>query len=568
MKTNKILSIILLTALFTGACKQNPIEPAAPGTTTPETPNPGSTTLTKFVAIGDSYVAGMQAGALFNNGQANSIPKILATQFATAGGGAFNQPDINHDNGFNASFSVVPSTIRGRLILFDADGSVDPDGGGCQVSRSAAPRATGNYGGLTTVTCPSTVVTPNMPDKYVDAFRPTPTDYRSAQSPLDPSFPFAGDKATLNNFGVPGAKLIHAGVTNYGTLNPFYGRFASNPAAKPMITDAAEKGGSFFLFSFGLFDIMNYATTGASASNNGVGNSDMTPSGTFAAAYGPTLAGMLAVPGSKGVVTTIPDIKTLPYFTAVAWNSVEFKSTNCTDAQTLALLNGASGFGGYNGALDYLVSVAAITADEAAKRKVFYAYGKNGILIKDETLADLSATLGAINPALAPYGQIRQAKDTDIITLAAGGLLGTCGVPPGGSNPSPLWVFGVSAPLDDAYVLIPTEITDIQARTVDFNNTIKAAAEANSANVALADIYTSYMTLATNKAYASDGVTITPSFAPPAGMFSEDGIHPNNRGAAFTANIIIDAINTTFGAKIPKASLAAYSGTGMPVYGQ
>lgn len=555
MKTNKIASIVLLTTLLTGACVQKPIEPTPPAAVTPTTPDPGSASFTKFVSIGDSYVAGMQGGALFDAGQGASIPKILSGQFATVGGGAFNQPDINHPNGFNATFSVVPTAIRGRLVLFDPDGAVDPDGSGCQVSRSAGPRAAGTP--ESTATCPSTVITPAMP-----------APYNTAQSPLDPGFVFAGDKTALNNFGVPGARIFHAGVPNYGTLNPLYGRFASNPVAKPMITDAAEKGGSFFLFSFGAFDILNYATTGASASNNGTGTNDMTPSAVFAASYGPTLNGMLAVPNSNGVVTTIPDITTLPYFTTVAWNSISFSSSGCTDAATLALLNGMTGFGGYNAALDGLAAAMVITAEEAAKRKVVYAYGKNGILIKDETLANLSAALGGINPALAAYGQVRQANSSDLITLAAGGVLGTCGIPPGGTTPSPQWVFGVSAPLDDNFVLLPSEIADIQARTVDFNNTIKAAATASSGRVAVADLYQAYKDLVTNKVYVANGVTITPSFAPPAGMFSEDAIHPNSRGAAFTANVIIDAINTTFSANIPKANLALYPGTGLPVNGQ
>lgn len=552
MKTNKIASIVLLTTLLTGACVQKPIEPTPPGTTPPTTPDPGSASFTKFVSIGDSYVAGMQAGALFDAGQSASIPKILSSQFSTVGGGAFNQPDINHPNGFNATLSNPGAgLILGRLILFDPDGAVDPDGSGCQVSRSAAPRAAGTP--ASTSTCPSTVTTPAVPAPYNTASLPSA---------------FAGDKTALNNFGVPGAKIIHAGVPNYGTLNPLYGRFASNPAAKPMITDAAEKAGSFFLFSFGAFDILNYATTGASASNNGTGNNDMTPSATFTAAYGATLAGMLAVPNSKGVVTTIPDITTLPFFTTVAWNAIEFKSTNCTDAATLASLNGMTGFGGYNAALDGLAAAGAISAADAAKRKVVYAYGKNGVLITDETLTNIGTLLGGINPALAAYGQVRQATSTDLLVLSAGSVLGTCGVPPGGTTPSPQWVFGVSAPLADNFVLLPTEITDIQARTVDFNNTIKAAAAANAGRVAVADIYQAYKDLVTNKVYVANGVTITPSFAPPAGMFSEDAIHPNSRGAAFTANVIIDAINTAFTANIPKANLAMYSGTGLPVNGQ
>ncbi|MFM7851876.1 MAG: hypothetical protein ACKO96_08155, partial [Flammeovirgaceae bacterium] len=62
-----------------------------------------------------------------------------------------------------------------------------------------------------------------------------------------------------------------------------------------------------------------------------------------------------------------------------------------------------------------------------------------------------------------------------------------------------------------------------------------------------------------------DGVSITPSFAPPTGAFSEDGVHPNSRGYAFMANIFIDAINAKFGATIPKAKLSDYKGTALPV---
>jgi lysophospholipase L1-like esterase len=51
-------------------------------------------------------------------------------------------------------------------------------------------------------------------------------------------------------------------------------------------------------------------------------------------------------------------------------------------------------------------------------------------------------------------------------------------------------------------------------------------------------------------------------------MFSEDGLHPNSRGYAFTANVIIDAINTAFSANIPKAKLSNFAGTGLPAKGQ
>ncbi len=555
MKTNKIASIVILTLLFVGACKQTPIEPVTVTPPPGPDPDPGSAVLTKFVAVGDSYVAGMQGGALFDAGQSTSIPKILATQFALAGGGTFNQPDINSVNGFNPTFSVVPTVIVGRLVLFDADGSLDPDGAGCQVSRSAAPRPTNSP--ASTSTCPSTVATPVMP-----------APYNSAQSPLDPSFLFAGDKLTLNNFGVPGARIFHAGINNYGQLNPLYGRFATDPLNVPLIADAASKLGTFHLFNFGAFDILNYATTGGVASNNGTGTNDMTDIGTFTAAYNGTIGAILLNPTTQVVLVNIPDFTTLPFFTTVLYNQIEFKSTNCSDAATIAGLNGL--FAGYNAALDGLLagSYPGLTADEVARRKVVYKYGKNPVLISDETLTDLGAALNGISPALAQFGKTRPATSTDVITLSAGGALGTCAPGPPTGVPAAQWIYGVSAPLPDQFVLIPSETSDILARTALFNGVINDVATANSTRVVVADINTAYKNLLASKVYVSDGVTITPSFAPPAGAFSEDGIHPNSRGCAFTANVIIDAINAKFTAVIPKASLGAYSGTGLPVNGQ
>lgn len=561
MKTNKIASIVLLTALFTGACKQSPIVPMAPVDPDPVTPSAGSANFSKFIALGDSYVAGMQAGALFTSGQNSSVGKILATQFALAGGGTFNQPDINHANGFNASFSALPGTVRGRLVLFDPDGATDPDGAGCQVSRSAAPRAAGSL--ESTSNCPTAGV--------ITAAMPAP--YNTAQSPLDPLFQYAGDKLALNNYGVPGTKSFHTTAAAFGNSplaggNPFYWRFATASGTSTLLGDAAARAGTFFMINLGSFDYLNYATTGGGAGTaNPPGvpaNNDMTSTAIFDPSFDANLNTLLGVTGSKGVVCTIPDVTTLPYFTTVLWNQIEFKATNCTDAATLATLNGAAGFGGYNGALDFLASPAGgntITAAEAAKRKVVYAYGKNGILIKDKTLADLTAALAGINPALGAYGQVRQANSTDIITLAAGSVLGTCPAPPN----LPTFVTGVSAPLDDIYVLLPSETVEIQARIDAFNTKIKAAAAAASDRVAVADINAAYKAFFAAKVAVANGVTITPSFAPPAGAFSEDGLHPNGRGSAYTANIIIDAINAKFGAAVPKASLAAYSGTGLPV---
>lgn len=571
MKTNKIASIVLLTALLTGACVQKPIEPVSPTPTTPTTPTKGSADFSKFVALGDSYVGGAQGGTIFKASQGNSLPKILANQFSTVGGGTFNQPDITHENGLNfVVFAGSGGTVSlGRYLLFDPDGDLDPDGTGCATSRSAAPRAAGTP--TSPAVCPSTSPTPAIP-----------APYNTVQSISD-LINYTGDRTALNNFGVPGTRVFHTTAAAYGapppTGSPWYFRQASNPGTSTLLGDAASKGHKFFLLSLGLFDIIGYASSGAVGNPNGVGAADMTPEAAFNPSYDANLGALLTDPAANGVVTTIPDITTLPFFFTVAYNAIEFKSSNCNDAAIMGGLNQI--FAGYNSALDAILAGATgpippeVTAANIALRKVVFNYGKNPILIQDESLPDLTANLSAISPLFAQYGKMRPATATDLITLSAGSILGTCAdlaVPPVARPtgwPAALpWLFGLGAPLSDGNVLLPNEILDIQTRTNAFNTKIKAAADAFPGRVAVADLNKAYKDLVAAKAYVSDGVTITPSFAPPAGMFSEDGIHPNSRGYAFTANVIIDAINAKFGATLPKAKLSDFSGTGLPVKGQ
>ncbi|NJM24631.1 MAG: G-D-S-L family lipolytic protein, partial [Bacteroidia bacterium] len=161
--------------------------------------------------------------------------------------------------------------------------------------------------------------------------------------------------------------------------------------------------------------------------------------------------------------------------------------------------------------------------------------------------------------ALEPYVQIRQATATDLITLSAGAILGKTV----GGNP--LLVNGVSVPLADQYVLIPSETAAIRARVTAFNNIISTTVANSNNRVALADINATLSALATFRADVVNGVTITPSFAPPTGGFSEDGVHPNSRGYAYLANVFVTAINAKFGASVPLVNISKYSATSLPI---
>jgi hypothetical protein len=539
MKTTKYLGLTLSLMLLFSACEQevkdlmDPCE-ADPSSCAPDTScedaEAGSANFTKFVAIGNSYVAGFQAGALFNNGQANSLPKILATQFECVGGSAtFNQPDINSVNGFNIQSSVVPDLILGRLILFD------PDGTG---PRGAAPAAAGTP--ARSVTCPSSVSTPAVPAPYNTADLPTP---------------FAGDKASLNNFGVPliflGQALIkETGGPSTGNpyYNPLYARFASNPGTSTLLGDALGAGGSFYLIWLGFDDVLLNAATGAS------GTYPMTDADAFNTQYTTAINTMLvANPNFKGVVGNIPDITTIPYFFTVRWNAITLDQATVTALAPMAT--------GYNAFLDGMEANGIIDADERDARKINYVVGNNPILLTDETLTDLSSYMVGPYAGLAHLAKGRQATATDLVPLSAGAVLGTCVA----NNPQA--VQGVSYPVGDAHILIPSETMAILTRTAQFNGTITAAVNGSNNRLALADVRQAYANLVAAQLVIDEEskVAISPSFAPPTGIFSEDGLHPNARGYAFTANVFIDAINAKFGSTIPHAKLSSYAITGLPV---
>src|SRR5690606_34590419 len=80
-----------------------------------EQPTAGEADFTKLVAVGNSITAGYMDGALYNRGQKNAFVSILAEQMKAVGGGEFNIPDINSENGF---FDIGPNNvILGRLVL-------------------------------------------------------------------------------------------------------------------------------------------------------------------------------------------------------------------------------------------------------------------------------------------------------------------------------------------------------------------------------------------------------------------------------------------------------------------
>lgn len=464
----------------------------------------GTANFSKFVSVGNSLTAGYSDGALFIDGQTNSFPNILAQQFALAGGGNFTQPLMNDNlGGLLLGGNQITSN---RLFLSFASGS------------------------------------------------PAPTPV-SGTPTTEISNVLAGP---FSNMGVPGAKSYHLGVDGYGNVagvslglaNPYFARMASSSGAS-VLGDALSQDPSFFSLWIGNNDILSFSVSGGDGVDQTgffdpllYNGNDITDPNVFASVYNGLLAGLTAN-GAMGIVSNLPSVTTIPYFTTVPHNPIPL------DAATAAYLNSAAAYGTYNGgiqlALGALAGTGLFTAEEAAKRTINFTEGQNAVVIIDEDLTDL----GAINPAFAALPKYRQATAEDLLVLTSRTFLGTLADP---NNPAS--VNGVGVPLADKWVLTPEEQEAVATAVAAYNITIEALA--TQYGLAFFDA-NALLNQLVNGGVTQNGIRTTGVYAT-GGGFSLDGVHPSPRGYAIIANGMIDAINQKYGSNLPKVNVGNYKG--------
>jgi hypothetical protein len=469
-------------------------------------PTSGTASFTKMIAIGSSFTAGFANGALYTGAQEASFPAIIAGQMKLIGGGDFNQPDINAVNG---CYNPLNCAAAGRLVL-----------------------------------------------KGLSSPKPTPT------TPGNAITPYTGDKTKLNNFGVYGISIqLSLAAATSGPAspanpyyNPFFARFAATPSVNgttgsSMIADASAAlatNGTFFTFQLGADDVLAYALNGADQADP---TRPLTSTPVFTGTYTVALNTVLGANATtKGVVINIPDITSLPHFSLVPYNAIPL------DAGTAGVLTTQLA-NNYNAFLDGMAANMIITSAEATKRKLVYKTGQNAILINDETLTNLTPYMAGPYAGLLPYAIARQTTSADLIPLGTSGILGTAGT---------FGVLGVSEPLLDKYILLPSEITQIQASTDAFNAHIKSQADAGGDRLVLADLNKILKDLKTAPT-SINGSSLSASISPPFGAYSTDGIHPNSRGYAYLANKFIETINGKWKSSIPECNPNDYVGNELPI---
>ncbi|MBC8753125.1 G-D-S-L family lipolytic protein [Kordia sp. YSTF-M3] len=495
MKNNIKYIAVLALGLF--ACEpefDNPIEESG-------TYSNGSADFSTFVAVGNSLTAGYMDGTVFKSGQQNSFPNIMAQQFAYAGGGAFTQPsfddDVNDAGGFLLGGNPLPG-FGTRLVLDASQGRPE------------------------NLNVASTVELSNL------------------------------QATAYNNMGVPGAKIFHLGFPGYGNIaglpnaNPYFIRHATTPDAT-VIGDAVSLNPTFFTLWIGNNDILGFATSGGvgvdQTGNPNVlsyGGADITDPGVFAFTY-QALVDALTANGAKGVVATLPDVTSIPYFTTVPYNPVPL------DAGTAAFVNNA--YATYNGGLQFAAGNGLITAAEAAQRTITFAAGQNPVVIVDEDLTNLTGF------GIPSY---RMTTIDDLLILPSSGFIGTQADPN-----DPTSVNGVGIPLADNWVLTSTEVQMVRTARTAYNNAIVSIAAAN--DLAVADMATKLEELVSGLR-TTDGQVYTNNYFDGSSnsistvVFSLDGVHPNSRGYAIVADEFIRVVNEKYGSDVPAVTAGYYPG--------
>jgi lysophospholipase L1-like esterase len=150
-------------------------------------------------------------------------------------------------------------------------------------------------------------------------------------------------------------------------------------------------------------------------------------------------------------------------------------------------------------------------------------------------------------------GQLGQLGPGSAVTLGAASLLATgFGIPPALAPNFPN-LPNAGKPLPDAVTLTATEVQQITTRTNEINGAIARIAGAR--NIPVVDM-ASKMNEARSGLHFG-GITLSTAFLT-GGLFSYDGVHPNDIGYTIIANEFIDTINESYDTEIPHASLMPF----------
>ncbi|MFC6996410.1 SGNH/GDSL hydrolase family protein [Rufibacter roseus] len=440
--------------------------------------------LSKYVAVGNSLTAGFQDGGLYLEGQISSYPNILAYQFSQVGGGGFNQPLFPYEQRNGSGYL--------KLSGFTSSGSpiIQSEQNALAVRTNVAPLPGGP-----------------MLTKYTGDFQ---------------------------NWGVPGMSVLSSAVTQYGGINPYFERLLPDGEVgqRSYIQKVVATQPTFFSLWLGNNDVLSYATNGGVVEQtNPFGG--ITPVPQFEAIYSQLVAGLSRNQAAEGILATIPDVRSIPYFTTVG---PTFKAS-----------------------LPAQVTQLVVLTKSGAQRKVIarddIKVGASGTALFTLTS---SGYLGLIGTQTGKYwrDQARAKFPTD---AAAREQQVKDYIQNHGLDTTQL--FGVSGgnPIPSQLVLDADEQNEITTATNAYNAFIKA--QANTHNLALFDAHEFFNSV--QNGLMLNGVRYSPAFIT-GNIFSLDGVHPTPAGYAIIANQMIKEINRKYGSLIPTIDVTQFRAVLIP----
>ncbi|HEX8546855.1 MAG TPA: hypothetical protein VF691_07830 [Cytophagaceae bacterium] len=253
---------LLLIALFSCRPKFYEIPPAPAASA-------GTADFTKYVAVGSTITAGFMDDALYNEGQANSYPNLLAQKFKeTKGDVIFGQANINSEFGWSGKNNL------GKRVLFQ------------DTCRSVSFQSVAKPSSETTVK------------------------------------PFEGDRSSITNLSVPFITLANINKPSVGTTTAFnnpklYFENIVEPGSLGIASEARKRNGTFFTVWLGYVDALRYATSG--------GTTALPTTQEFTNSYKALLDSILVSGKASGVIANIPYVD---QFAVITNNNRRLTSTS------------------------------------------------------------------------------------------------------------------------------------------------------------------------------------------------------------------------------------------------
>ena len=459
----------------------------------------GSANFTKFICIGDNFTSGFMNGALYTEGQKNSIGSMIARQLEEATGGAFPQADISAENGYNL-FSSDSNNVYGKFI--------------------------------------STYVSPASEDPIIITLPgELPTDY-------------TGDKNQLRDFSIPFLKSYQVDQPDLSS-NLYYDRIAINPGSSTLIEQVSASSPNFFVFWVGMYDALHFAVSGGMGEYDPLSDpdllndNDLTPEDVFENSIRQMVSTLLTNQQTKGVVVNLPSFDDLPFFYYYQYDFVTLTNAQKGVAQQHYFT--------FNKAVILHNQIPDIDP------RPYIDFNDNGLTLYPQPVVVIDDSLSdGVDLYGNPLPKYRQLLPGEMVLL---------------SIPSDQVAYGLGSiiPLEKKYYLNPFEIHKLRVAINTFNDVLSQIVAENPDRLALADLNTTIEELAATgrvdswgipdsfQNFFQDGLPIRADLSMNS-IFSLDGLHFNQRGNAYVANLIIEAINLHFGSNISSLEVNQYLG--------